>query len=376
MIRLVVEEGPDRGHRLDWGDRNAARIGRDPAADLFLRDTRVSHAHARFERRADGFWVVDLQSRNGTLVNGVPVREKRLQAGDRVRVGDTVLRWVEEAVPGGPPGAAARKSLADRLRGFYRDRDAHAAGPVAPAVPPRAIAFDIEGTLLTTDGLAAEALAQTLREMCGLLHPLDGFPTAGRSETEIARNALRAAGMSIEQIRQERPRILARYVSYLGNALSRRSRGRVLPGVKDLLDRLNADPRWIVGLFTRHIQLSARLLLGHYGLLGSFHYGVYADDAENPDSLPALLLVRAREAAGRPIALDACLVGDSVRLLAVARNAKWKAVAVATGGESYEDLAGQHPTLLARDLAESEAIFHRLNAADEVSAEPAPPLRP
>ena len=373
MERLVIEDGPDRGRHMEAAAAGSACIGRDPVAELSLHDTRASRHHARLERRPDGVWIVDLQSHNGTAVNGAPVREHRLQPGDRVRIGDTHLRWETEAAA---DAAATKKTLANRLQTFYHDRKAPGAAPAGPAGPRRAIAFDIEGTLLTTDGFAGEALEQTLRETCGVLRPLDGFTTAGRSETEIVRNALRAAGMPPERIREERLRILSRYISTLGNALSRRTPGRVLPGAKALLDRLAADPRWIVGLFTRNVQLGARILLGHYGLSSAFRFGVYADDAENPDALAGLLLVRAREAAGGPIALDAVLVGSSVRMIAVARGAGWRSLAVATGADTRETLAAQSPTLVVQSLENADDILARLAAAGEPASGPAPAVAP
>ncbi len=54
----------------------------DPSSDL-----QVSAQHARFERRGDGWWVVDLQSRNGTWVDGDRVAESRVVLGTRVRFG-------------------------------------------------------------------------------------------------------------------------------------------------------------------------------------------------------------------------------------------------------------------------------------------------
>jgi phosphoglycolate phosphatase len=374
MERLVVEEGADRGRHVDLapGD-NLLHIGRDPGAHLFLRDLRASHAHARLERRPDGVWVVDLKSHNGTFVNGAPVHEHRLHPGDHIRIGDSLLRWVW-VVETGPVGAAtdSAKHLATRLQAFYRDHGHKGNGTAMPAGQRRVIAFDIEGTLLTTNGLAAEALEQTLRESCGVLCPLDGFTTAGHSEIEIARNALRAAGLTPDQIRTERPRILSRYVATLGNALARRTPGRVLPGVKPLLDRLAADPGWQPGLFTRQIQLSARLLLGHFGLLGPFKFGVYADDAENPDALPGLLLMRAREASGAPLqTLDAWFMGSSVRLLAAARGAGMRTVAVATGVDTAEALAGQGPAILLRSLEDTEDVLRRINQATGDAGVPA-----
>jgi hypothetical protein len=69
-----------------------ALAGRSSDMDIFLDDTFVSAKHALFEVTDEGFWVEDLRSTNGTMVNGAPIHASTLlEAGDRVTVGDTVF---------------------------------------------------------------------------------------------------------------------------------------------------------------------------------------------------------------------------------------------------------------------------------------------
>jgi pSer/pThr/pTyr-binding forkhead associated (FHA) protein len=65
----------------------SATIGRDPQAEVPIDDQAASRHHARIERRGDDFVIVDLESRNGTLVNGEKVKEHTLADGDRIRIG-------------------------------------------------------------------------------------------------------------------------------------------------------------------------------------------------------------------------------------------------------------------------------------------------
>lgn len=64
-------------------------IGRNDPADLVLDLLRISRRHAQIERQANGYFLVDLNSRNGTFLNGVPVVEAlhRLQDGDEIVIG-------------------------------------------------------------------------------------------------------------------------------------------------------------------------------------------------------------------------------------------------------------------------------------------------
>jgi hypothetical protein len=58
-------------------------------------DATVSRRHALLSKRADGWWIVDLGSTNGTRVNGVQAAEQPVGPGDRVELGDAVVELVE-----------------------------------------------------------------------------------------------------------------------------------------------------------------------------------------------------------------------------------------------------------------------------------------
>jgi pSer/pThr/pTyr-binding forkhead associated (FHA) protein len=92
QAELTIETGPDAGHSHRAGD-NALRLGRSPDNDVILRDPATSGHHARLERRGDQFWLVDLGSTNGTLVNGEPIQEKELSHGDRVTIGQNAVHF-------------------------------------------------------------------------------------------------------------------------------------------------------------------------------------------------------------------------------------------------------------------------------------------
>jgi pSer/pThr/pTyr-binding forkhead associated (FHA) protein len=92
QAELTIETGPDAGHSHRAGDR-ALRLGRSPDNDIILRDPATSGHHARVERRGETFWIVDLGSTNGTLVNGEPIQEKELNNGDRVTIGQNAVQF-------------------------------------------------------------------------------------------------------------------------------------------------------------------------------------------------------------------------------------------------------------------------------------------
>ena len=72
-------------------------IGRGAEADLRLTDTGVSRRHAELHVDPDGVTLVDLQSTNGTAVNGRMVARAPLQDGDRISVGTTTMVFRQDA---------------------------------------------------------------------------------------------------------------------------------------------------------------------------------------------------------------------------------------------------------------------------------------
>ncbi len=68
-------------------DRERMVIGRGRKADLSLAEATISRAHAVVGFDADGFYIEDLRSTNGTLVNGTPVDRQRLKNEDEIQLG-------------------------------------------------------------------------------------------------------------------------------------------------------------------------------------------------------------------------------------------------------------------------------------------------
>lgn len=94
---IVVIYGEDLGKRIELGDE-ALAVGRVRECDLLLDDETVSRHHAEFEAEGRGearqFLVRDLNSTNGTYVNGVAVRERVLADGDQVKIGHTIFKFL------------------------------------------------------------------------------------------------------------------------------------------------------------------------------------------------------------------------------------------------------------------------------------------
>lgn len=93
MLILTVIQGPDKGKRFELPDNEPQLIGRSSEA-LPLTDTTISRRHAELTPD-EGQWIVnDLQSANGTFVNGQKIdRPTRLRSGDQIRTGASVFLY-------------------------------------------------------------------------------------------------------------------------------------------------------------------------------------------------------------------------------------------------------------------------------------------
>lgn len=94
MATLFVMQGRDRGKRFDLGE-TALSLGRESGNRAQLQDNEVSRRHAEVRKVDDGFVLVDLGSSNGTFVNAQPVTEHRLQSGDRLQLGRTMMIFTD-----------------------------------------------------------------------------------------------------------------------------------------------------------------------------------------------------------------------------------------------------------------------------------------
>jgi len=82
------------GRRIQLGE-DPVRIGRLPDCAIPLSDSQASRHHAEVRPSDHGFIVVDLDSLNGTTVNGVVIHERQLEDGDVITIGETAIRYEE-----------------------------------------------------------------------------------------------------------------------------------------------------------------------------------------------------------------------------------------------------------------------------------------
>src|ERR1044072_5824598 len=94
--RLSAISGKLKGGFFTSGDEPFV-IGREVAANLCVAEAAVSRRHSIIEKKAETYVISDLESLNGTFVNDVPVRTRKLEHGDRVRIGESQFLFLIDA---------------------------------------------------------------------------------------------------------------------------------------------------------------------------------------------------------------------------------------------------------------------------------------
>src|SRR5437016_14488265 len=93
--RLVAINGSLKGSTFPLGEDQIS-IGRESASSISLSHSSVSRRHCLIERTGSDFVIRDLDSFNGTFVNGVPVKEQTLMHADQIKVGSIALLVLTE----------------------------------------------------------------------------------------------------------------------------------------------------------------------------------------------------------------------------------------------------------------------------------------
>lgn len=219
--------------------------------------------------------------------------------------------------------------------------------------------FDVDGTLLSSGGAGKAAMEAAVREVFGLAAVVDGVTYSGRTDRAIGFDLLRVHGL--EPSEANLAKMHAGYLERLPHSL-RRSDGRVLPGMRELLHDLQARGDVAVGLLTGNIRQGAAIKLGHFDLWHWFAFGGFGDEHLCRNEVARVALAESARHCRRQLSPDRVwVIGDTPLDVACARAIGANALAVATGWHTLEQLAPSQPDLLLADLSDPSALLERLH---------------
>lgn len=221
----------------------------------------------------------------------------------------------------------------------------------------RLVLWDVDGTLVYSAGIGAAVFDRGLEKVLGRA-PASRLRLSGKTDPQIVREYLEA--MAVEVAGGHLPDVLAAVEAELAASAELLARnGRALPGVRELLARLDAAPGVHQSVLTGNTEANAMVKLTAFGLerwldLEIAAYG--SDDADRCRLVP-VALDRARRLRHLDVSPeDTWVVGDTDNDLACARAGGARCLLVATGRTPIEELEELKPDVVLADLSDTDEV--------------------
>jgi phosphoglycolate phosphatase-like HAD superfamily hydrolase len=216
--------------------------------------------------------------------------------------------------------------------------------------------FDIDGTLIRTDGAGVRAFNFGFLDVMGWPDALSQISPAGMTDLGIAQKVARrfqGQDLTADQTRA----VFERYLHRLSEELRLAAGFRVLPGILNFLQRINNRPDFLLGLGTGNLEQGARLKLERGSLNPYFAFGGFGSDSADRVEVLRCGHRRAEERTGRSWPLQQVLIiGDTPLDVAAGRSLGAKTLAVATGPFSQESLRCAGADFVVETFADEQTL--------------------
>jgi phosphoglycolate phosphatase-like HAD superfamily hydrolase len=217
----------------------------------------------------------------------------------------------------------------------------------------RLILFDIDGTLIDSGGAGTRSLNNAFQELFSLENAFHGIRMAGKTDTEIIKEALLKHGISKDGNLDD---VVSVYLKNLEKEIQN-NRKHLKPGVYELLEHLSSKRDIGVGLLTGNLEPGARIKLRSFNIDRFFISGAFGSDDEDRNNLLPIALKRFKELFQISIAMDNCIiVGDTPRDVECAHIYHALCIGVATGPYSFEELVEAGADFVVKDLSDYSAL--------------------
>ncbi len=219
--------------------------------------------------------------------------------------------------------------------------------------------FDIDGTLIRSGGAGKAAMEAGVRNAFGLNEFRDTVEYSGRTDTAIGGDLLRENGVEVSPANVQKLR--RAYLDALPGCL-RALGGSVCVGIPGLLADLGSRPDVLLGLITGNVREGARIKLGHFGLWDHFALGGFGDDHIDRDQVARDTFTLVETHLGRKASRDdVWVIGDTPHDVRCARAIGARAVAVATGWHTLDELQATKADHVFADFRDHAAFLSLLS---------------
>lgn len=224
------------------------------------------------------------------------------------------------------------------------------------------VLFDIDGTLLRSGGAGRRSMERALHGVFGTKGD-DEYHYDGKTDKQIVRELMERAGKDAAQVEEKMPELLDQYLAGLNDALKlEQHRVMLYPGIPDLLDALENQDGIILGLLTGNIEAGARKKLVASGLdPDRFSVNAFGSDHAHRPELPGIAQRRAKELLGVDLEGSRIVViGDTPADIDCGRSIGARAIGVATGRYSVDELAAHSPYAVFQDLSDTPTVLQTI----------------
>lgn len=225
----------------------------------------------------------------------------------------------------------------------------------------RLVLFDIDGTLLSTNGHGVRAMMVAYTAVWGRDPSALDYRMSGKTELCISHELLALLGFSRAEVEQRLPAFWETYPRELRRHINRETT-TVHPGIRELLPAISGRDEWVLGLLTGNCEEAAKVKLETADLDG-FRMGVFGAHHEERAALPPLAVEAAQRQWGHEFrGKSIVIIGDTPNDIACGRAVGARTIAVATGRIDTEVLAQHEPDFLFPDLSDHEAVLAAIDA--------------
>ena len=241
------------------------------------------------------------------------------------------------------------------------------ASPRLPISELRVLLWDLDGTLVRGRryGVFKDYTVPMLENVFGTSGRLREMIVSGMTDLQIVEEALRDEGITREHISSRMDELRNCYLAEMRRATGNGQQIiEVMPGGREVLQRIDDHPRYLSALLTGNIEAAAHLKLEITGLSEFFQLpGAFGDDSFDRRDLPAIASQRINAHLGANLQPEQFIViGDTPNDIACARHFGARVVAVATGRvHSADDLRARTPDVLLLDLLDTELVMRTLD---------------